>query len=61
VVVTEEEVVIEEGVGIEEEAAVEVEEEVVQVEAHQEADQKFSFNLTDYQVSILLEEPKIQW
>jgi hypothetical protein len=50
--VIEEEGVIEVEVEIEEEDVEEAEEEVAQVEDLQEVDQKFLFNLTDYQVYI---------
>jgi hypothetical protein len=50
--VIEEEEVIEVEVEIEEEDVEEAEEEVAQVEDLQEVDQKFLYNLTDYQVYI---------
>jgi hypothetical protein len=50
--VIEEEGVIEVEVEIEEEDVEEAEEEVAQVEDLQEVDQKFLYNLTDYQVYI---------
>jgi hypothetical protein len=58
---TEEETGEEEEVVIEEEVAVEAEEDVEVEEDHQEVDLKSSSNHTDYQVSILQEDPKIQW